>query len=177
MIQRRGGGVAKAETAHDDLQRARSQRPEPAPGELDFHHGEEARHEELLTQLHLENLQPVERADPPAAQGDHTDGRILVIEFGKVAAHPTDAAGFHGQSPAHSGEHGAIANEWITNLNEWGASPMPSLKRAIATDGNGSKRMQKCGARVGRPEPSASIPSGERTRPAPSRALAGAPAG
>ncbi len=93
VLQRGDGGVTEPEAAHHHIARTGSERGEAEIGEGDFDFVEEARHEEVLPELHLEDLEIIERPHAAPAQGEIAERRFSEIEFGKVAAHRASVSG------------------------------------------------------------------------------------
>ena len=87
MLQRRDRRVAEPEPAHDDIPRSRIERREAEVGESDFDFVKEARHEELLAQLDLEDFEIIHSPHAAAAQGKVPQRGCSEIEFGKISAH------------------------------------------------------------------------------------------
>ena len=53
VLERAPGGVAEAESADDDVEPVLARLGQPEPGEVDLGDGEQARHEELVAELDL----------------------------------------------------------------------------------------------------------------------------
>jgi hypothetical protein len=80
------GGVAETEAADDDVEMLSADRREPEPGQLDLGNGEEARHEELLAELHLVDVDEEGRLEP-APQADLPQRGLLPVDLLETPAH------------------------------------------------------------------------------------------
>ncbi len=87
MPERSNGGVSETEPTDNHIEFRRLECSEPKIGERDFHLVEEARHEKGIAELHLEYFQSIERGDTAAAEGQLTERRLAVVEFGEISAH------------------------------------------------------------------------------------------
>jgi hypothetical protein len=74
------GGVAQAETADRDVEVGAVQPREGEPRHLDLGHREQARHEELVTELHLEDVLAAGGV-PPSAQAHLAEGRLAPAQL------------------------------------------------------------------------------------------------
>ena len=89
-----GGGVAEAETAHDDIEGAVVGLGEGEGGQGSLGRREQARHEELVAELHLEHVDVEHWLAPPSEADVAHRGRPLLEDL-EVDAHgqPSEAAG------------------------------------------------------------------------------------
>jgi hypothetical protein len=87
MLERGDGGVAEPESAHDDIAWTGVEVGQAEIGERDFDFVEEARHEKVVPELHLEDFEVIQRPQAAAAEREVAENGFPEIEFGKVSAH------------------------------------------------------------------------------------------
>ena len=85
--QRRRRRVAQPQPADHDLPPAARQRPQPQPRQLLLRLVEQARHQVLAVQLHLDRLRPVQRQHPPPLQDQFPQRCLPVVQFFELRFH------------------------------------------------------------------------------------------
>ena len=83
VLQRLGGRIAEPEPANDDVEGA-AKRFQSETRQLPLAFGEEARHQVVITELHLVNLKAVEQRLRSHTKRKLAEGRFLISEFVNV---------------------------------------------------------------------------------------------
>ena len=86
VLQHGGGRVAEPEPAHHDVEIAAGESGQSQPGQRDLRSREQARHQEVLAELDLEDVD----AEPqlaPAPQAERADRRFPVVQLLEQRAH------------------------------------------------------------------------------------------
>src|SRR2546425_5967764 len=87
MLKHRLRRVTETEAADDDIETPPRKLCQSQPRQRDFGGREQTRHEILVTELDLEDIDP-QRQFTTAAQAQRADRRGPIIELFKIQAHP-----------------------------------------------------------------------------------------
>ncbi len=69
VLQRRHHRISESQTTYDHVPRFSAELGQPQVGQCDLHVMKQARHEERVPELHLEDLDSAQRQHPAPAQG------------------------------------------------------------------------------------------------------------
>src|SRR5687767_3863851 len=87
MLEGGDRGVAQSKATHHDIVRTGAERFQAEISERDFHLVKEARHEEGLAELHLEDFKIIKGPHTSAPKREIAERGFPEIEFGEVSAH------------------------------------------------------------------------------------------
>jgi hypothetical protein len=100
LLERGHRGVAESQPADDDVQLRTGARGQPQPRQLDLGDREQARHEELLTELDLVHVD-LEGALEAAAQDELAHLGVLPVQLLEASDHGPTSRSLHGTRRPH----------------------------------------------------------------------------
>ena len=104
LLERGDRGVPQPQPADDDVQLVAGAGRQPQPGQLDLGDGEQARHEELVAELDLVDVDLQRPVEPPA-QADLAHLGVLPVQLLEVPAHRSTSRSRRA-APADPSPHG-----------------------------------------------------------------------